>query len=197
MGSLIGRGKGPVNQGKTPPCPHPPGHLKRGWQPGKPPLRAPTTTGNTRSAERWQSGRSRRTRNAKYSQGYRGFESLPLRHLSPPPITGPDLRPQYLAFRRRRPRDLGRTPMRATPLIITPRMQVVRQELKVWKASAVMQRPRLLGYGGQSLVPKIYIGHSNARWSRCCKCSTLHNERFATHQSASPTVFCRHTVIGN
>lgn len=29
--------------------------------------------------ERWQSGRSRRTRNAEYSQGYRGFESLPLR----------------------------------------------------------------------------------------------------------------------
>jgi hypothetical protein len=31
-------------------------------------------------AERWQSGRSRRTRNAKYAQAYRGFESLPLRH---------------------------------------------------------------------------------------------------------------------
>ena len=30
-------------------------------------------------AERWQSGRSRRTRNAKYAQAYRGFESLPLR----------------------------------------------------------------------------------------------------------------------
>ncbi len=32
-----------------------------------------------RLAERWQSGRSRRTRNAKYGQLYRGFESLPLR----------------------------------------------------------------------------------------------------------------------
>jgi hypothetical protein len=31
-------------------------------------------------AERWQSGRMRRTRNAKYGQPYRGFESLPLRH---------------------------------------------------------------------------------------------------------------------
>ena len=30
-------------------------------------------------AERWQSGRSRRTRNAEYGQPYRGFESLPLR----------------------------------------------------------------------------------------------------------------------
>ena len=30
--------------------------------------------------ERWQSGRSRRTRNAEYAQAYRGFESLPLRH---------------------------------------------------------------------------------------------------------------------
>jgi hypothetical protein len=29
--------------------------------------------------ERWQSGRSRRTRNAEYGQPYRGFESLPLR----------------------------------------------------------------------------------------------------------------------
>lgn len=32
-------------------------------------------------AERWQSGRMHRTRNAAYSQGYRGFESPPLRHL--------------------------------------------------------------------------------------------------------------------
>ena len=31
-------------------------------------------------AERWQSGRMRRTRNAVYGQPYRGFESLPLRH---------------------------------------------------------------------------------------------------------------------
>ena len=30
--------------------------------------------------ERWQSGRSHRTRNAEYAQVYRGFESLPLRH---------------------------------------------------------------------------------------------------------------------
>jgi hypothetical protein len=29
--------------------------------------------------ERWQSGRSHRTRNAEYAQVYRGFESLPLR----------------------------------------------------------------------------------------------------------------------
>ena len=29
--------------------------------------------------ERWQSGRMHRTRNAEYSQGYRGFESHPLR----------------------------------------------------------------------------------------------------------------------
>jgi hypothetical protein len=35
------------------------------------------------SAERWQSGRSRRTRNAEYAQAYRGFESLPLRHNLP------------------------------------------------------------------------------------------------------------------
>ena len=32
------------------------------------------------TAERWQSGRLHRTRNAAYSQGYRGFKSLPLRH---------------------------------------------------------------------------------------------------------------------
>src|SRR5690606_37036254 len=32
------------------------------------------------SAERWQSGRMHRTRNAACSQGHRGFESLPLRH---------------------------------------------------------------------------------------------------------------------
>ncbi len=31
--------------------------------------------------ERWQSGRSHRTRNAAYGQPYRGFKSLPLRHL--------------------------------------------------------------------------------------------------------------------
>jgi hypothetical protein len=43
----------------------------------------PTTRGSPSIAERWQSGRSRRTRNAKYSQGYRGFESLPLRHSFP------------------------------------------------------------------------------------------------------------------
>ena len=33
--------------------------------------------------ERWQSGRSHRTRNAAYGQPYRGFESLPLRHIYP------------------------------------------------------------------------------------------------------------------
>ena len=38
--------------------------------------------------ERWQSGRSRRTRNAEYAQAYRGFESLPLRHLT-------EIRPVY------------------------------------------------------------------------------------------------------
>ena len=32
-----------------------------------------------RAPERWQSGRLHRTRNAAYSQGYRGFESPPLR----------------------------------------------------------------------------------------------------------------------
>ena len=32
--------------------------------------------------ERWRSGRTHRTRNAAYSQGYRGFESLPLRQAS-------------------------------------------------------------------------------------------------------------------
>ena len=32
-------------------------------------------------AERWQSGRTYRTRNAAYPRGYRGFESHPLRHL--------------------------------------------------------------------------------------------------------------------
>jgi hypothetical protein len=42
-----------------------------------------------RHAERWQSGRSRRTRNAKYGQLYRGFESLPLRQLT----VSADLRP--------------------------------------------------------------------------------------------------------
>jgi hypothetical protein len=33
------------------------------------------------TTERWQSGRSRRTRNAEYGQPYRGFESLPLRQI--------------------------------------------------------------------------------------------------------------------
>jgi hypothetical protein len=32
-----------------------------------------------RFAERWQSGRMHRTRNAAYPRGYPGFESLPLR----------------------------------------------------------------------------------------------------------------------
>ena len=58
----------------------------------KPPLTPPRTllldplrharppNGPVRYApERWQSGRMHRTRNAAYSQGYRGFESLPLR----------------------------------------------------------------------------------------------------------------------
>ena len=45
---------------------------------------APTLRRGLRLAaapERWQSGRSRRTRNAEYAQAYRGFESLPLRHV--------------------------------------------------------------------------------------------------------------------
>src|SRR5208337_4413408 len=37
----------------------------------------------------WQSGRSRRTRNAEYAQAYRGFESLPLRHLHRSRESGP------------------------------------------------------------------------------------------------------------
>ena len=44
---------------------------------------APTSGRHVNSStapERWQSGRSRRTRNAEYVQAYRGFESLPLRH---------------------------------------------------------------------------------------------------------------------
>ena len=45
------------------------------------------------TTERWQSGRSRRTRNAEYGQPYRGFESLPLRHL--------DVRLRSLTFRNR------------------------------------------------------------------------------------------------
>ena len=43
-------------------------------------LLAPGAHANRRAPERWQSGRSRRTRNAEYVQAYRGFESLPLRH---------------------------------------------------------------------------------------------------------------------
>src|SRR5277367_36354 len=50
-------------------------------------LSAPRPRGERFSAsplapERWQSGRSRRTRNAEYAQAYRGFESLPLRQLN-------------------------------------------------------------------------------------------------------------------
>ena len=33
------------------------------------------------AAERWQSGRMRQTRNLLYPLGYRGFESLSLRHI--------------------------------------------------------------------------------------------------------------------
>ena len=39
----------------------------------------PMRDGLPRLAERWQSGRLHRTRNAAYSQGYREFESPPLR----------------------------------------------------------------------------------------------------------------------
>lgn len=40
---------------------------------------APRRQRPTMTAERWQSGRMHRTRNAACSQGHRGFESLPLR----------------------------------------------------------------------------------------------------------------------
>src|SRR4051812_33105754 len=36
-------------------------------------------------ADRWSSGRWHRTRNAAYLQGYRGFESHPVRQLKRPP----------------------------------------------------------------------------------------------------------------
>src|SRR5262245_15042479 len=44
--------------------------------------------------DRWLSGRKHRTRNAAYGQLYRGFESLPVRHLrrvvvSPVSVSGP------------------------------------------------------------------------------------------------------------
>ncbi len=42
--------------------------------------RTPARTSQFVPAERWQSGRMHRTRNAAYLQGYRGFESHPLRH---------------------------------------------------------------------------------------------------------------------
>ena len=58
-------------------------------------------------AERWQSGRSRRTRNAKYGQLYRGFESLPLRHL-----------PEIQLYSLKRPFGVGPCWLvRRTPLI--------------------------------------------------------------------------------
>lgn len=42
----------------------------------------PRRTSADQTAERWQSGRMHRTRNAAYLQGYRGFKSHPLRHKS-------------------------------------------------------------------------------------------------------------------
>src|SRR5271166_2284724 len=47
---------------------------------GAPTQRATCDLSST-APERWQSGRSRRTRNAEYVQAYRGFESLPLRQI--------------------------------------------------------------------------------------------------------------------
>jgi hypothetical protein len=42
----------------------------------------PTDASNVRHPERWQSGRMCVIGNHVYPQGYRGFESLPLRHLT-------------------------------------------------------------------------------------------------------------------
>ena len=57
-------------------------NLDRSLKPGVRRVRAPLDQRSSRFVppERWQSGRMRRTRNAKYGQPYRGFESLPLRH---------------------------------------------------------------------------------------------------------------------
>ena len=55
------------------PCRRTPVRAKRAPTPLARLLRSST------APERWQSGRSRRTRNAEYAQAYRGFESLPLR----------------------------------------------------------------------------------------------------------------------
>ena len=52
---------------------------RRAMLSGRRPLRRDFTSSS--APERWQSGRSRRTRNAEYVQAYRGFESLPLRQL--------------------------------------------------------------------------------------------------------------------
>ena len=49
-------------------------HVKRPADPA-----ASALSASPLASERWQSGRSRRTRNAEYAQVYRGFESLPLR----------------------------------------------------------------------------------------------------------------------
>ena len=51
-----------------------------GWLRLDPALRSPRPTGLRSCLERWLSGRKHRTRNAAYPQGYRGFESHPLRH---------------------------------------------------------------------------------------------------------------------
>src|SRR5690606_16209459 len=45
-----------------------------------PPVSTRRTAARHDLAERWQSGRMHRTRNAAWGQLHRGFESLPLRH---------------------------------------------------------------------------------------------------------------------
>src|SRR5436190_17925009 len=51
--------------------------------------------------ERWQSGRSHRTRNAAYGQPYRGFESLPLRqNLFPTLLTAPKIEFKTIIYER-------------------------------------------------------------------------------------------------
>src|SRR6266852_4387136 len=74
-------------------------------------------------AERWQSGRMHRTRNAAYGQPYRGFESLPLRQitmeLSRPyaAYAPPRQQPKLLSWgprREVRPRD-GSAALTASP----------------------------------------------------------------------------------
>ena len=61
----------------------------KAWQSARPALSRPG-----RGLERWQSGRMRRSRKPLYARAYRGFESLPLRHLLLPensPLPDPTL----------------------------------------------------------------------------------------------------------